>query len=110
MLLHLTWPGSFLHPTSHHIPMACTSQCFTLPPQAKRVAERLAEKKIKLELTDSAVDFLARAGYDPVYGARCVGVPCQAVTSIGCAVLVFVPLARTVLASAHDMETGCLHV
>ncbi|KAG2501027.1 hypothetical protein HYH03_000847 [Edaphochlamys debaryana] len=38
--------------------------------QAKRVATRLADKKIGLTLTDSAVKYLARAGYDPVYGAR----------------------------------------
>lgn len=41
-----------------------------LPPQAKRVADRLADKKIKLELSDSAVKRLAMEGYDPVYGAR----------------------------------------
>ena len=34
--------------------------------QAKRVAERLASRKIKLELTDSAVDYLADKGFDPV--------------------------------------------
>ncbi|GLI64128.1 hypothetical protein VaNZ11_007308 [Volvox africanus] len=38
--------------------------------QARRVAERLADKKIGLELTDSAVRHLASVGYDPVYGAR----------------------------------------
>ncbi|KAK9904142.1 hypothetical protein WJX75_005374 [Coccomyxa subellipsoidea] len=38
--------------------------------QAKRVEERLAEKKIKLELHESAVDYLATKGFDPVYGAR----------------------------------------
>ncbi|KXZ44338.1 hypothetical protein GPECTOR_69g431 [Gonium pectorale] len=38
--------------------------------QAKRVAERLAEKKIGLQLSDSAVRYLASTGYDPVYGAR----------------------------------------
>uniref|UniRef100_A0A7S0WMJ2 Clp R domain-containing protein n=1 Tax=Chlamydomonas leiostraca TaxID=1034604 RepID=A0A7S0WMJ2_9CHLO len=38
--------------------------------QAKRVGERLAEKKMRLELADSGVDYLARVGYDPVYGAR----------------------------------------
>lgn len=38
--------------------------------QAKRVAERLAEKKMGLELRDSAVKFLAAKGFDPVYGAR----------------------------------------
>ena len=38
--------------------------------QAKRVASRLAEKKIKLNLTESAVEYLARQGYDPQFGAR----------------------------------------
>ncbi|GIL45618.1 hypothetical protein Vafri_2821 [Volvox africanus] len=38
--------------------------------QARRVAERLADKKIGLQLTDSAVRHLASVGYDPVYGAR----------------------------------------
>ncbi|KAG2428621.1 hypothetical protein HYH02_014322 [Chlamydomonas schloesseri] len=38
--------------------------------QAKRVAERLADKKIGLDLTESAVKHLAAVGYDPVYGAR----------------------------------------
>ncbi|MBX7161676.1 MAG: ATP-dependent chaperone ClpB [Acidimicrobiia bacterium] len=31
---------------------------------------RLAERKVTLELTDKAVQHLAHAGYDPVYGAR----------------------------------------
>ncbi|MCS7031819.1 MAG: ATP-dependent chaperone ClpB [Gloeomargarita sp. SKYG116] len=38
--------------------------------QLERLRQRLAEQKIKLELTDAAVDFLAEVGYDPVYGAR----------------------------------------
>ncbi|GLI64087.1 hypothetical protein VaNZ11_007259 [Volvox africanus] len=38
--------------------------------QARRVAERLADKKIGLRLADSAVRHLASVGYDPVYGAR----------------------------------------
>ncbi|GFR51535.1 hypothetical protein Agub_g13952, partial [Astrephomene gubernaculifera] len=38
--------------------------------QARRVAQRLAEKKIGLQMTDSAVQYLASTGYDPVYGAR----------------------------------------
>ncbi|PNW86539.1 hypothetical protein CHLRE_02g090850v5 [Chlamydomonas reinhardtii] len=38
--------------------------------QAKRVAERLADKKIGLDLTESAVRHLAAIGFDPVYGAR----------------------------------------
>lgn len=38
--------------------------------QARRVGERLASKKMALELRESAVDFLADKGFDPVYGAR----------------------------------------
>ena len=32
--------------------------------------ERLADRKIKLEITDGAKSWLARTGFDPVYGAR----------------------------------------
>jgi ATP-dependent Clp protease ATP-binding subunit ClpB len=38
--------------------------------QAKRVQERLASRKIKLQLDDSAVNYLADKGFDPVFGAR----------------------------------------
>src|SRR5262249_32085674 len=38
--------------------------------QLKRLHERLAERKISLELTDAAKTHLVRVGYDPVYGAR----------------------------------------
>eukprot|EP01026_Neomeris_dumetosa_P053769 TRINITY_DN4809_c0_g2_i3.p1 TRINITY_DN4809_c0_g2~~TRINITY_DN4809_c0_g2_i3.p1 ORF type:complete len:756 (-),score=122.42 TRINITY_DN4809_c0_g2_i3:344-2611(-) len=38
--------------------------------QAHRVEQRLGEKKLKLHLTDDAIDYLANKGYDPVYGAR----------------------------------------
>ena len=31
---------------------------------------RLADRRIELEVTDAARSFIARAGYDPVYGAR----------------------------------------
>ena len=34
------------------------------------VSEQLAEKEVKLEVTDAAKDFLGRTGYDEVYGAR----------------------------------------
>ena len=36
----------------------------------REVAERLAERKIKIEVTAGAKAWLARKGYDPVYGAR----------------------------------------
>ncbi|MBE6442167.1 MAG: ATP-dependent chaperone ClpB [Desulfovibrio desulfuricans] len=38
--------------------------------QVERLRARLDERKIKLELTDAAREFIAQAGYDPVYGAR----------------------------------------
>ena len=38
--------------------------------QLAHLRRRLAERDMKLELTDAAVDRLAEAGFDPVYGAR----------------------------------------
>ncbi len=38
--------------------------------QVARVANLLKDRKIKLELTDGARQWLGRVGYDPVYGAR----------------------------------------
>lgn len=38
--------------------------------QLRRVRNRLEERKIKLEMTDQARDYIADAGYDPIYGAR----------------------------------------
>jgi len=38
--------------------------------QLRGLLKRLSERKITVELTDAAKDFLVREGYDPVYGAR----------------------------------------
>jgi ATP-dependent Clp protease ATP-binding subunit ClpB len=38
--------------------------------QLKGLLKRLADRKIAVELTDAAKDFLVREGYDPTYGAR----------------------------------------
>ncbi len=38
--------------------------------QVGRVGRLLAERKVKVELTDAARAWLGRVGYDPVYGAR----------------------------------------
>src|SRR5690606_26506521 len=38
--------------------------------QMSRLSERLAERDLKLELTDEALEKLIAVGYDPVYGAR----------------------------------------
>ncbi len=38
--------------------------------QVNRLRERLCDRKLGLEISDTAADWLAKAGYDPVYGAR----------------------------------------
>ncbi len=38
--------------------------------QLAAVEKRLAERKIKLELTKNARNFIAKEGYDPAFGAR----------------------------------------
>jgi ATP-dependent Clp protease ATP-binding subunit ClpB len=38
--------------------------------QLKLLRQRLADRHIELELTDAAKEYIAREGYDPVYGAR----------------------------------------
>ncbi|HWK61630.1 MAG TPA: ATP-dependent chaperone ClpB [Eoetvoesiella sp.] len=38
--------------------------------QIQRLAERLAQHEMRLEVTDAALAQLARAGFDPVFGAR----------------------------------------
>jgi len=38
--------------------------------QLKRLERLLAEKDVRLDVTDAAVEVIARAGYDPTYGAR----------------------------------------
>lgn len=38
--------------------------------QIRRVANRLQEQDIRLEVSDAAKDLLGQAGFDPVYGAR----------------------------------------
>ncbi|MBO5237065.1 MAG: ATP-dependent chaperone ClpB [Spirochaetaceae bacterium] len=38
--------------------------------QLQRVATRLEEKRLKLEVSQDALDFLSQVGYDPLFGAR----------------------------------------
>lgn len=38
--------------------------------QLRHLMKRLADKKIMIELTDKAREYLAKEGFDPVYGAR----------------------------------------
>ncbi|MBO5631833.1 MAG: ATP-dependent chaperone ClpB [Aeriscardovia sp.] len=66
--------------------------------QVKQVAERLADRRITLTVTDEAKTWLADRGYDPAYGARPLRRLVQ--TEVGD------QLARLLLAgSIHDGET-----
>lgn len=38
--------------------------------QVNRLRERLEDRKLNLEISETAADWLVNAGYDPVYGAR----------------------------------------
>src|SRR6478736_1059401 len=38
--------------------------------QTDYLAKRLAERQLKLELSEKALDLLGNVGFDPVYGAR----------------------------------------
>ena len=38
--------------------------------QIHRLEQRLSDRKLSLQVSDAALDFLAEVGYDPVYGAR----------------------------------------
>ena len=38
--------------------------------QTAGLAKRLAERQLRLEISDAALDLLGQAGFDPVYGAR----------------------------------------
>ncbi len=64
--------------------------------QVTRLAERLATRRIALDVTPEAADWLAVTGYDPVYGARPLRRLIQ--TAIGD------PLARLMLAG--DVRDG----
>jgi ATP-dependent Clp protease ATP-binding subunit ClpB len=48
--------------------LCALSTCF--PPSLQRLVTRLSERRMKLVLSDSAVEHLARVGFDPVFGAR----------------------------------------
>ena len=38
--------------------------------QLERVQKRVADRKIKIQVTDAAIELLGSLGYDPNYGAR----------------------------------------
>ncbi|MGH8442377.1 MAG: ATP-dependent chaperone ClpB [Nevskiaceae bacterium] len=57
--------------------------------QTRRLLARIAERGMKFEMTDAALDHLAQSGFDPVYGARPLKRAVQT--------LIENPLARSIL-------------
>ncbi|MDP9252404.1 MAG: ATP-dependent chaperone ClpB [Chloroflexota bacterium] len=74
--------------------------------EAQILAKRLAERKLTLELTENAKAFIAKEGWDPVYGARPIKRTLQR--------LILDPLAQKVLSGEYkegdtvvvDVEDG----
>ena len=64
--------------------------------QLRRITERLADRRMAVELTDEALDLLAERGFDPVYGARPLKRAVQR--------MVLDPLARRML--GHELREG----
>ena len=69
--------------------------------QLERVAKRLEDKRIHIQSSDKAVDFLADAGYDPLFGARPIKRAIQTYVEN--------PLAREILAGSF-LENDLIHV
>ena len=70
--------------------------------QVAQVASRLTDRRIKLDVTDAAREWLANTGYDPAYGARPLRRLVQ--TEVGD------QLARMLLAGkVHDGDTVLVH-
>ena len=68
--------------------------------QLERVAQRLTDRRITLTFDDSAIDFIADAGYDPAFGARPVKRAIQTYVEN--------PLAREML-KGDFMENTVIH-
>ena len=69
--------------------------------QLQRVARRLEDRRLHLEVSDKAIAFLAEVGYDPLFGARPVKRAIQTYLEN--------PLAKELL-SGRFMEGNVIHV
>ena len=69
--------------------------------QLQRVARRLEDRRLHLEVSDKAIAFLAEVGYDPLFGARPVKRAIQTYLEN--------PLAKELLAGRF-MEGSVVHV
>ena len=62
--------------------------------QVERLRKRLNERKLELNISEEATDWLANAGYDPVYGARPLKRAIQRELET--------PIAKAILAGAYE--------
>ncbi|OJF76931.1 MAG: ATP-dependent chaperone ClpB [Treponema sp. CETP13] len=69
--------------------------------QIEHLAKRLEDKRLKLDVSDSAIKWLAKMGYDPQFGARPVKRAIQTYLEN--------PLAREILAGKY-IEDSTIHV
>ena len=53
------------------LPLSLSGNCKRIVElQLKLLRARLSDRHLELELTEAAKEYIAREGYDPVYGAR----------------------------------------
>jgi ATP-dependent Clp protease ATP-binding subunit ClpB len=69
--------------------------------QVERLRQRLSERKLDLNINEEATDWLANAGYDPVYGARPLKRAIQRELET--------PIAKAILAGAYE-EGNSIHI
>jgi ATP-dependent Clp protease ATP-binding subunit ClpA len=79
--------------------------------QVKRLARRLEEKKLGLQVEGEALDWLAGVGYDPVYGARPLkrAIQRELETPIAKAILAGSFVAGSTIAVAVENERLAFH-
>ncbi|NLI81996.1 MAG: ATP-dependent chaperone ClpB [Deltaproteobacteria bacterium] len=76
------------------------------------LSRRLKDRRIELEITDTARDFIARAGFDPVYGARPLKryLQHQLETRIGRALIAgSIPDGSTIVVDVEDDDLVVTH-
>ncbi len=77
--------------------------------QVQRLAKRLEDRKLTLQLDEAALDWLAAVGYDPVYGARPLkrAIQRELETPIAKAILAGTFLAGSTIAVDVEAERLC---
>lgn len=53
-----------------HFVFQILTSCLCRELQLERVQQRIADRKMKMQVTETAVELLGSLGYDPNYGAR----------------------------------------